>query len=81
MKIFSECYLLRLDLELFNEAKAVASLKGMSLAALIRQAISRSIVYHNEVEKPIYEEFFLGAKKVQSPTPFFRTKFRVTAPT
>ena len=81
MKAFSECYLLRLDLNLLNDAKDVASIKGMSLAALIRQTLSRNIVYHNKVEKPIYEEFVRGAKEAEPLTPFFSSEFGIIPPT
>jgi hypothetical protein len=76
-KTYSEAYLLRIQPNLIAQAKAVANTKGMNLAEWIRQAISRSIVYHNKVEKPVYEQFRKGASEAEPPTPFFSTEFGV----
>jgi hypothetical protein len=75
--IYSDNYLLRIQPSLLSEAKEVADTKGMSMAAWIRQAISRSITYHNKVEKPVYEQFRKGASEAEPPTPFFSTEFGV----
>jgi hypothetical protein len=76
-KTYSEAYLLRIQPSLIAQAKTVADTKGMNLAEWIRQAISRSIVYHNKVEKPVYEQFRKGASEAEPPTPFFSTEFGV----
>lgn len=76
-QLYSESYLLRLEPTLLSESKSIANVKGISLAAFIRQAITRTIVYHNKVEKPVYEEFFKGAREAEPPTPFFSSEFGV----
>ena len=76
-KNYSEAYLLRIQPNLIAQAKEVADAKGMNLAEWIRQAISRSIIYHNKVEKPVYEQFRKGASEAEPPTSFFSTEFGV----
>jgi len=75
--IYSDNYLSRIQPSLLSEAKEVADTKGMTVAAWIRQAITRSITYHNKVEKPVYEQFRKGASEAEPPTPFFSTEFGV----
>ena len=77
-QLYSECYLLRIEPTLLNESRSIASVKGISVAAFIRQAISRTIVYHNKVEKPLYDEFFKGASEVEPPTVFFDNEFGIS---
>lgn len=79
VKNLTDKFLFNTQPEMLDEARRVAKVKGMSLSAFIREAIARSLRYHNKVEKPVYDGFHKNASEAELPVAFFSNAFGVTS--